>query len=132
MNAFIVDLENRPGSLAAVTEAIASKGINITAFSGATCGGGGTVALVTNDEAGTRAALAAGGWRCREVELVAAALEHQPGSLAVAARRLADAGVNIEAALPTGMSGDRVTVAFATSDAAKARQALGSMAPAAV
>ena len=47
-----------------------------------------------------------------------------PGSLAKACRRLADAGVNIEALMPTGMEGDHVTVAFITGDPAKARQIL--------
>ena len=36
MNAFIVDLTNKPGELARVAEAIAQKGINITSFAGAT------------------------------------------------------------------------------------------------
>ena len=36
MNAFIVDLEDRPGSVAAVAEAIALKGISITSLAGAT------------------------------------------------------------------------------------------------
>jgi len=44
--------------------------------------------------------------------------------LAKACRRLADAGVNIEALMPTGMEGDHVMVAFITGDAAKARQIL--------
>ena len=34
MNAFIVDLEDRPGSLAAVAEALAMKGISITSLAG--------------------------------------------------------------------------------------------------
>jgi hypothetical protein len=41
------------------------------------------------------------------------------------ARRLADAGINIEAALPTGMEGGKVSVAFATDDPSKARQLIG-------
>jgi hypothetical protein len=45
-------------SWARVAEAIAQKGINIEGFAGATAGGAGTVLLVTNDEAGTRRALA--------------------------------------------------------------------------
>ena len=43
MNAFIVDLKNKPAELAKVTEAIAQKGIDITGFSGSTCGDNGTV-----------------------------------------------------------------------------------------
>lgn len=125
MNAFMVDLTNKPGELARVAEAIAQKGINIEAFAGATAGGSGAVVLVTNDEAGTRRAIADAGCSSREVELVMASLDHVPGSLAAATRKLADAGINIEAAMPTGMAGDKVSVSFATDNPAKAREILG-------
>ena len=125
MNAFIVELKNKAGELARVTEAIAEKGIDITGFAGATSGDSGSVVLVTNDEAATRRALQDARATVREIEIVSAPLDNRPGSLAKAARRLADAGVNIEAAMQIGMSGDKVTVAFATSDPAKARTALG-------
>jgi hypothetical protein len=129
MNAFIVDLMNKPGELARLAETIAQKGINITGFAGATAGGAGTVVLVTNDEAGTRSAMSEKGFRAREVELVMASLENKPGSLAAAAKKLADAGINVEAALPTGMSGENVSIAFATDQPAKARELLGAAAP---
>ena len=125
MNAFIVDLKNRPGELARITEAIAPKGINITGFSGATCGDGGTVVLTTSDEAATRRTLTEAKVTFKETELVVTALPDQPGSLAKVARKLADAGVNIEAAVPIGMAGTNVHVAFATSDPAKAKGAVG-------
>ena len=131
MNAFIIELENTPGALAKVTAAIAERGIDITSFSGATCGTSGTVCLLTNDEAGTRRALQDGGFTSHEIEVVPAALVNKPGSLAAAARKLAAAGVNIEAALPTGMSGSNVVVEFATSDPARARSALGELVAAA-
>jgi len=132
MNAFIVELTNKPGELARVTEAIAQKGINIEGFAGATAGGAGTVVIVTNDEAGTRRALSDAGAGAREVELVMASLDHVPGSLAAAARKLADAGINIEAAMPTGMAGDKVTVSFATDNPAKTREILGAAQPAGI
>jgi len=132
MNAFIVELTNKPGELARVTEAIAQKGINIEGFAGATAGGAGTVIIVTNDEAGTRRALSDAGCTSHEVELVTASLDHVPGSLATAARKLADAGINIEAAMPTGMAGDKFTVSFATDNPAKAREILGASQPAAI
>ena len=124
MNAFIVDLKNRTGELAGITEAIAKKGINITGFSGATCGDKGTVVLTTGDEAATRRTLTDAQFSFKETELVVTALRDQPGSLAMIARKLADAGVNIEAAVPIGMAGTDVHVAFATSDPAKARTAV--------
>ena len=129
MNAFIVDLMNKPGELARLADTIAQKGINITGFAGATAAGAGTVVLVTNDEAGTRSAMSEKGFRAREVELVMASLENKPGSLAAAAKKLADAGINIEAALPTGISGDNVSIAFATDQPAKARELLGAAEP---
>ena len=125
MNAFIVDLENKPAELAKVAEAIAEKGIDITGFSGSTVGDSGTVALVTDNEDATRRVLTDGGWKFRTIELVEASLPDKPGMLAEAARRLAKAGVNIEAAFPAGMSGSSVQIVFATDNPAKARQALG-------
>jgi hypothetical protein len=125
VNAFIVDLKNKPGELASIAEAIAGQGVNITGFTGATCGESGSVALITNDEAATRRALTDGGWAHRPVELVTAGLADKPGSLGMVTRKLANAGVNIEAAIPTGMSGGNVHIAFATDNPTKAREALG-------
>jgi len=127
MNAFIIELENRPGSLASVAEAIAQRGINITSISGATVGNQGSVAILTNDEGGTRSALEAGSFAYREIGLVSAKLEDKPGTLAAAPRRLADAGVNVETILPTGMEGGKVSVAIGVSDIQAAQQALGKL-----
>jgi hypothetical protein len=126
MNAFLVELENKPGELARVTEAVAAKGIDITGVSGSTCGSSGSVALMTDNDAATRTALGDAGVTFREMEATQAAIATAPGSLAVACRRLADGGVNIEALMPTGMEGDHVMVAFVTGDPAKARQILST------
>ncbi len=104
MNAFIVDLEDRPGSIAAVAEALAIKGISITSLAGIASRGAGSTAILTNDEAGTRKALADGRFSVREVEVVPHTIEDRPGSFAEVARKLADAGINLDAVLPTGMS----------------------------
>ncbi len=124
MNAFLVELQNKPGELARITEAIAAKGIDIRGVSGSTCGSSGTVTLMTDDEAKTRSALQETGASFRELEVTMATVGNAPGSLAKVARRLADAGVNIESVMPTGMEGDHVSVAFVTGDAAKAREIL--------
>jgi hypothetical protein len=128
MNAFIVELQNKPGELAELAESISQKGINITAVAGSTVGGEGAVSILTNDEAGTRSALQGIGCTFREIELVSAALDDRPGTLATAARRLADAGVNIETLFATGMEGGKITVAIGVSDASAARSALGELA----
>ena len=126
MNAFLVELENKPGELARVTEAVAAKGIDITGVSGSTCGSSGSVALMTDNDAATRTALGDAGVTFREMEATQAAIATAPGSLAMACRRLADGGVNIEALMPTGMEGDHVMVVFVTGDPTKARQILST------
>ena len=53
MQAFVVELKNKPGELAKLAEAIGAKGINITGFTGAACGDTSSACLITNDEAAT-------------------------------------------------------------------------------
>ena len=124
MNAFLIEITNQPGELARVAEAVAAKGVNITALSGSACGDGGNVAIMTSDDAMTRSALQESRFTFREIEAVETPLAHQPGTLARASRRLADAGVNIEAVLATGMQGGDIMIAFVTADPAKAKQIL--------
>lgn len=128
MNAYIIELPNRPGSLADICEAVASGGANITGVTGATAGDAGQVAITTDDMDGTRAAIQAHGWRFREVALVIASLEHRAGTLGDAARRLANAGINIDTMFVSGMEGGKVQVAFGVTDADAARAALGDLA----
>ncbi len=124
MNAFLVDLKNKPGALATVAEAIAAKGVNLLGVSGTSCSDGGRVAIMTADDAAARAALQEKKISFKEMEVTEASLGHVPGTLAKAARRLAEAGVNIEAIFPTGMSGNDISVAFVTDNPTKAKEAL--------
>jgi hypothetical protein len=124
VNAFIVDLKNKPGEFATLTEAIAQKGINITSFSGAVCGDTGTVTLVTNDDTGTKQALSEASVKYREVELVTVSIADRPGTLAEVARQFAKTGINVESAVPTGFAGGNVHVAFVTNNPAQAKDAV--------
>jgi hypothetical protein len=126
MKAFLVDLENKPGSLARIAEAIAAKGINIEGISGTTCDESGRVAIVTRDDAGTRSALTDAKATFKEMEATETTVRHAPGTFAKAARRLADAGINVEAIFPTGMRGQDVSVAFVTDQPAKAKELLAA------
>ncbi len=123
MGAFIVELENKPGQLARLAEAVAAKGVNLTALCDVAWGSAGAVGLAVSDEAAAREALTAGGFTFREVELVSTTLADQPGSLARAARRLADAGVNIEALAAYGF-GEEGRVHLMVGDAFAVRSVL--------
>jgi hypothetical protein len=128
MDALIVELPDRRGELARLAEAIAQQGINITGCCGATSGAAGAacaIVLMTDDDARARTVLDEAGYQVRKAELVSIWVSDRPGGLAEAARRLDDAGVNIEALIPTRTLGGNVEVAFATDNPGRARSALG-------
>jgi hypothetical protein len=91
---------------------------------GATCGEKGRIAVATEDNAQTRAALTERDFTFDQHEITTVSLPHEPGSLAKAARQLANAGVNIESVMILGAHGQAVEVGFVTSDPASARNAL--------
>jgi hypothetical protein len=131
MQAFMIELADKPGALADVAEAIAAKGVNIAAVSGSVCGETGKVTIATDDAANTRAALADIQCTFEQKEITSTLMPNQPGALAKAARQLANKGVNIESAMILGMKGNDIEVGFVTSDPVVARDALaqvGSMA----
>ena len=125
MQAFILDLENRPGSWADTAEKIADKGVNLLVC-GLTANGQGYAGLVTSDDASTREALDEIRCKYRELEVLPVSLEHVPGTSAKLARRLSDAGINIQFFMPTGEVGEQTVVALGVDRIAEARQILGS------
>jgi hypothetical protein len=127
MHAFIITAQNQPGELARVLDGIAQRGVNITGGGATTWGEGGAIAIQVNDDDGARSALQAAGITFREADVAAAWLDDRPGTLADAARRLGEAGVNIEAFFPIGMENGKFGVLFAVSDGAAAKAALGEL-----
>lgn len=93
-----VDLDNRPGTLAALGEATGRAGVNLAGICGVATGGGATIhLLVEDDPAGLRSALdAAGITVVGERDVVVADVDDRPGAVGDVARRVADAGINID------------------------------------
>jgi hypothetical protein len=124
MQAFIVEAANHPGELARVADTIATRGVNIEAFC-LTYGNKGSAAFFASDEKGLRAALNADGFTVREIPLVTIWLEDKPGQVAWAAKRLGDAGVNIELFAPVDFGADRkATIAIGVDKVQDAQRAL--------
>jgi hypothetical protein len=125
LQAFILDLENRPGSWADTAEKIAEKGVNLLGC-GLTGDGRGYIGLVTSDDASTREALDDIRCKYREFEVLPVSLEHVPGTSAKLARTLSNAGINIEFFMPTGESGGQTVVALGVDRIDEARRILGN------
>lgn len=126
MNLFTVKVKNEPGTLAKIAEAIARRGVDITAVGGGGIGDVGVAALMTDNDAATREALREANCEFSEAEAIVADVEDRPGTLARVTRALADAGVNVQGLLVVQSMGDRARLAFAVDDATKAREALAS------
>ena len=93
-----VILEDRPGTLADMGETLGAAGINIDGVCGLPCEGKGVIHILVEDAAGARGALEAGGFEVSaEREVLLLEVENRPGSLGETARKIAGAGVNIEA-----------------------------------
>ena len=89
--------DNRVGTLAELGEALGKAGVNIEGIAAAADLDEGQVHILVDDEAAALTALEAVNWHVhgsREVLLLD--LDNKPGELGQAARKLADAGVNID------------------------------------
>jgi hypothetical protein len=93
----VIDVENTPGALARVATAVSDAGVNLAA---ATCVGSGERAelhiLVPRPEPVKRALAIAQLAVTREREVVVVEVEDTPGVLADLARKIAQAGINLD------------------------------------
>lgn len=97
MTEFVVQMENRPGRLASLTEALAAFGVNIEALAAYGTDGDGTVRLIVDDAPTARRVLSEAALHHDENAVLTAELPHRPGELARLTRSIADAGINIDA-----------------------------------
>jgi hypothetical protein len=111
-NQFVVQLKNMPGALAVLAEELAARGVDLRAIGGGGLGDSGHVIMTTADDDTTKRVLDDGGYTYIEGESILAEVDDKPGGMARIARRLADAGVNIQGHLFLGRWGDRAMFAF--------------------
>ena len=116
-----VILEDRPGTLADMGEALGKAGINIDGLCGFPCQGKGTIHILVEDAAAARRALEERGLEVRdEREVLILEVEDRPGAFGDVTRRIANAGVNIDLAYPA--TNNRLVIG--ADDLEKARAAV--------
>lgn len=120
-----VTLEDKPGTLAKLTEALGAAGVNIETFFVAP-GPKSNCRILVDDAAGARKAIEGAGMKVdSERDAVAVELDDQAGALGRVARKLANAHVNIDSAyVAGGGSGKKKKVVIITPDAQKAKDLL--------
>ena len=92
-----VSLENRPGTLADLGEALGRAGINIEGGCGFPCEGKGEIHLLVEDATTARRTLEQAGIEVREErDVLVVEMEDRPGTLGEVTRRIANAGANID------------------------------------
>ena len=119
---FSVTLDDKPGTLAKATDAIAKAGINIEGYCAVPSGGGkGTFRVVTNDPSGTRKAFETAGFKVQDERDVAVIdADDRPGFLSQILRQLAQHELNVG---PT-YSMTRNRIAISADNFAKLREFL--------
>jgi hypothetical protein len=92
-----IELEDRPGTLADLGEALGNAGVNIDGGCGFPLGGRATIHILVEDAGGARKAIEGAGLSVGgERDVVMLDVTDKPGELGAIARRMADAGVNID------------------------------------
>jgi hypothetical protein len=118
-------VEDRPGMLGQVADALGEKGISIRAFMAAVLDGKGFVRLVVDRPAAAKRIFLAHGWEMTEDDVVEVTLPDRPGALGRVADRLGAVGINIQYAyVGTAKAASKVNLYLAVADVNAAVKAL--------
>jgi len=124
MKEFKVFVQDKPGELARVTEALANQAVNIRAIASEGGHENTFLRVVTNDVATTEKAFKLAGLKFEANEILTLELMDRPGELAKIARRLARAGVNVASLYILGSRNGKTEVAMVVNDIDRAKVAI--------
>jgi hypothetical protein len=120
----VVRLEHRPGTLAALSELLGANEVDIVALAVMAISGDEAVArmVVQPADAAVKVLGEAGARLERVHEVLVVTLDDEPGALGHYCRRLADAGINLEAVYVAGDDDGSKQLVMAVSDLEAARR----------
>jgi len=96
MEEFTVYVENKPGSLAMVSEVLSNSAVNIEAIATEGTRKDGTIKIITNDSNTTKTALEKAKMRFTVKEVLIVKVLNRPGELSKVTRKIANGKINIE------------------------------------
>ena len=110
----VLDVQDKPGAVAAATAALSEAGVNIQSIFG--WGPQGVVQLVVDNPRKAMKALAAVAIAHREAKAETAEVPNKPGSLHALLAKLAKKGINLRSIVGTSTKAGRKSVVVWTSD----------------
>jgi len=113
-------MPNRPGLLSEVSTAVSGAKVNISAICAYEMGETAYFVMTTDNNAKAKKALAPLGIEARDEDVVLVEMPNRVGELQKVAKKIADAGINIEYVYGTTSSGRTSTCIFKTADNKKA------------
>jgi hypothetical protein len=112
-----IPVENRPGTLARVAQALGNSRVNILAFLTTSSGAEGSVHVVVDKVNKAKKALDAAGLSYTEADVLHVLLPNVPGALGQFAGKLAAKDINITSGYQTTVKGSKkASVVLAVSD----------------
>jgi len=125
----IIQMEDQPGTLGTVCQAMAEGGVTIVAFEAFPLEGRSVIRAVVDDPAAAKMALDAHRIYCTQAEVVLAEFPRPHDELGNAACRLGEAGINIDYAYSgTHPRTKAPLIVFGVADAGRAAKILDQMA----
>ena len=119
-----IELENQPGRIHRVTEALAKAGINLRAMTVSDRRSTGVLRLVVSDISAARQVLMNMHQPAEVSEVLALRLEDRPGTLAAMLQALLDARINVEYLYAFALPGGAAVTVLQTSDNDRCEQIL--------
>ncbi len=116
MKQLTVFVPNKPGQVAALTEALALHGINLESFDVESHGEDGLVVLTVDRYDDALRALRDAGYRAVTQDTLLIRLDDKPGALAMIAVQLKDAGLDLRSMHIVRRTGSTSIVSLVTSD----------------
>lgn len=111
----MIRVDNKVGTLAEVTHAVSSLGINMIAVCAYAVDNNGIIMFVTEDNKKAQKALEAKNYQVSEEEVVLLTVDNKPGSLQAGMQRIADSGIDLTLAYgsvePKGKTSQIVLIA---------------------
>jgi hypothetical protein len=124
MQTFVVRGTNRPGELANLAGALASRNVNVL-LTVLGMDGQALAGFICSDEESARSALEEAGYEHQAYPTVTVRLADRPGQAADVARKLGDQGVNIQCLFPVSITAGEAVVAIAVDNSDAATTAVG-------